>query len=284
MTEIAKTVRWTEPGELVQVCALCGDRARFTQAPGLCRRAARCSACNGTLRNHDVARAILQTYAPGADALPRALDRLRPLKIFEAQASGQLHQALAALPGYRCAEFFDEVAPGRNNAAGIRCEDLGRLTFPDDSFDLVVTQDVLEHVPDPDAAFREISRVLTPSGYHIFSVPLHEGHRTAARRRRTTDGETDLLPPVYHADPLRAAGCLACTDFGDDLCELLRRRGLAAEIVVQTHFNGPDLIPWIADDNAYADYRRCTAGGTLEEMLRYFLYNSVVFRAGKAAG
>ncbi|MCL2831394.1 MAG: class I SAM-dependent methyltransferase, partial [Betaproteobacteria bacterium] len=45
-------------------------------------------------------------------------------------------------------------------AALVRHEDLTRLSFADNSFDWVVTQDVFEHIPDYPAAFRECARVL----------------------------------------------------------------------------------------------------------------------------
>jgi len=42
-----------------------------------------------------------------------------------------------------------------------------QLPFPPASFDLVVTVGVMEHFEDPDAATREIYRVLSPSGHYI---------------------------------------------------------------------------------------------------------------------
>lgn len=46
------------------------------------------------------------------------------------------------------------------------------LPFGDNFFDLVVAWDVMEHVPDDRKAFSEVSRVLKPGGYFLFSLPL----------------------------------------------------------------------------------------------------------------
>lgn len=48
---------------------------------------------------------------------------------------------------------------------------LSALPFPDASFDLVVSGEVLEHLPDDRAAAREFFRVLRPGGYAMVSVP-----------------------------------------------------------------------------------------------------------------
>lgn len=45
------------------------------------------------------------------------------------------------------------------------------LPFPDDSFDLVTSFQVLEHVPDPLAYLREIERVARPGGTVILATP-----------------------------------------------------------------------------------------------------------------
>jgi ubiquinone/menaquinone biosynthesis C-methylase UbiE len=44
------------------------------------------------------------------------------------------------------------------------------LPFPDQSFDVVLAQDILEHVRDPDATLREIRRVLRPGGVALVTV------------------------------------------------------------------------------------------------------------------
>lgn len=45
------------------------------------------------------------------------------------------------------------------------------LGFADESFDLVLSLDVIEHVPDPDALARELARVLKPGGLGLVTTP-----------------------------------------------------------------------------------------------------------------
>ena len=54
------------------------------------------------------------------------------------------------------------------------------LPFPHDSFDVVVSTDVIHHIGDRDAYFSEVARVLRPSG-HIVTVT--DSHDDIPRRR-----------------------------------------------------------------------------------------------------
>ena len=59
------------------------------------------------------------------------------------------------------------------------------LPFPDGAFDLVFGHAVLHHLPDLDAAFAELARVLRPGGALAFcGEPSHHGDRLAAIPKR----------------------------------------------------------------------------------------------------
>jgi len=49
--------------------------------------------------------------------------------------------------------------------------DIQDMPFPDDDFDVVICNHVLEHVPDDRKAIREIFRVLKRNGYALLQVP-----------------------------------------------------------------------------------------------------------------
>ena len=73
---------------------------------------------------------------------------------------------------------YDGVADGRGLQTGtwqvktdIVC-DITKIPEADCSFDAVMCVEVLEHVPDPVVALRELSRLLKPGGYMIVTAPF----------------------------------------------------------------------------------------------------------------
>jgi len=171
---------------------------------------------------------ILDTYVPEQHSLSAALNQLRQLAIYELSCGSAIHCVLKALPHYCCSEFFDGVPPGTISPEGIRCEDVRNLSFPDSSFDLVISEDVLEHVDGPEHAFIEICRVLKKGGYHIFTIPLY-GDRKTRKKCTVENGKiVHLLPPEYHHDPIRG-DILVFNEFGTDLRDILQDVGFRTE-------------------------------------------------------
>jgi len=75
-----------------------------------------------------------------------------------------------------------EVALGADRSAYRVCErnmkpirflsgDIFHLPLPDNSLDIVLSSEVVEHLPDPIPALREMQRVLKPGGYAMVTTP-----------------------------------------------------------------------------------------------------------------
>lgn len=155
----------------------------------------------------------------------------RTLSIHESSPSGGASEAIkAACPGYSCSFFYPGVQLG-SLRDGSRCEDLEHLTFADSTFDVFITQDVLEHLFDPGAAIREIHRVLKPGGAHIFTVPMYRRPKTEERARRVNGTIEHLLPPDYHGDPINADGVLVVNEWGEDIIEFIAQHASRPEVV-----------------------------------------------------
>lgn len=55
--------------------------------------------------------------------------------------------------------------------------DITNIQYPDDTFDVIYANHVLEHIPDDIKAMRELCRVLKPTGWAILQVPIFQ-HKT----------------------------------------------------------------------------------------------------------
>ncbi len=122
----------------------------------------------------------------------------------------------------------DGTASGEANNIGTRHEDGTALTFADESFDYLLSFDVLEHIPDYMQALREMVRCLKPSGTLLLTVPFSIQSASHIERARIVDGEIEhILPPEYHGDILDDGGALCFRHFGWSICEDLKQAGFS---------------------------------------------------------
>lgn len=122
---------------------------------------------------------------------------------------------------YSSSQYFEGVTLG-DSVGGVRCENLESLTFTDNSFDLFITQDVFEHIFNPEIAAREIMRVLKPGGAHIFTAPKHPGITSSYPRAKLVGNSIEyILAPEYHGNPIGDGRALVTWDYGDDFESLI---------------------------------------------------------------
>ncbi len=112
--------------------------------------------------------------------------------------------------------------------------DVMRSGLPDAAFDVVLSVDVFEHVPDLDAALRDTARILLPGGRLIASFPFLFGREPADIRAIMENGVVrHLAAPQYHGNPADPdAGSLVFRIPGWDVLGQARAAGFArAEMV-----------------------------------------------------
>lgn len=146
--------------------------------------------------------------------------KLKNMVIYEPSSIGAIYNKLKNYSKFIFSEYF----PYPNLKKGqyfrnILFEDLQDLSFDEDYFDIIITQDVLEHVKNPYLAFKEINRVLKPNGIHIFTVPIGLNERTF--QYFDDKGKPIFNRVVFHKDPLRKSGAKVYTQFGKDIVEIL---------------------------------------------------------------
>lgn len=119
----------------------------------------------------------------------------------------------------------------------IRFEDLLDLSFPDAVFDVVVINDVFEHVPDIDRCLSEICRVTRPGGSLITTFPFTIGtYDSIIRARMGAGGGIEYLTePEYHGNPVDPKGSLVFEIPGWNILERARAAGWSSAEIVYEH-------------------------------------------------
>lgn len=109
-------------------------------------------------------------------------------------------------PNFHFSEYFGPPAGGVF-VNGVRNEDVQRLSFEPETFHLVSSTEVFEHVPDYMAGFAEVHRVLRPGGWFVFTVPFFDAERTKAVGELTADGRINWLGEAeYHDSQVTGVG------------------------------------------------------------------------------
>ncbi len=196
-------------------CPVCAGWTWFlvTCEPAGLRNDAFCARCGSVARTRHVALAILDAFRTRGIRALADFGRHPEIAVWHTSARGPIAAQLRPAPNHVvCTEYFDDVPPGTSRD-GVLCQDLQALTFDDNAFDLVISEDVFEHIPDYRAAFAEVHRVLKPGGCHVFTVPYYPEAPTAAMFEKAGDGwapkgpsSTTTIRFVVRSPRTRASG------------------------------------------------------------------------------
>ncbi|MEJ5358211.1 MAG: rhamnan synthesis F family protein [Desulfobacterales bacterium] len=123
-------------------------------------------------------------------------------------------------------EYLGPAYPKGTIVGGIRHEDAMDLSFADGSFDVLIANDVFEHVPDLDVSLHEAYRTLRRDGVLLFSIPLDLSRDHSQTRAVLRNGTVEHLhAPIYHGNPISEKGSLVFTDCGWDVIDRSRKAG-----------------------------------------------------------
>jgi len=215
---LAKGIPWVVESRF-RVCRCCRRRS-FIISFGSGDERKKCVRCRANLR-----------YELLAEAVRKLAFDPKETVLVEFDPNSALRKEFAPYRHYTRTFYSSRHNAGYVRPDGAICEDITKLTFPDHSVDVMITSEVLEHVPDIRAAFKETARVLKENGVHIFTVPTRDV--TKQRASLESDGAVRYLDePEMHSDPLNPRGILVFWDIGPDLSSFLNLPELQFEVLV----------------------------------------------------
>jgi len=131
-----------------------------------------------------------------------------------------------------------------------RVADAGKIPYPDESFDLVFADNVMEHLDDPKGVFTEIARVLKPAGKLLFKTPNRNHYMPLIARwtphgfhqwinKRRGRAEVDTFPTRYRVNSAAQAKAVAkASGLEIDRIELIEGRPEYLRLTAITYVAG----------------------------------------------
>lgn len=191
-------------------CPACEKQSAFTSAEEWLRDHYRCQSCGSLPRDRALHKVLLDSvphlmeakcleFAPSNDFLAKKVNDYTPSHYY---------------PNF----LLNTVVQGALNL------NMEQITAPDESYDLIVHEDILEHLFDPCAALRECIRVCKFGGHILFTVPIDNTRaKTVQRSSRNEDGSiTHHYEQVFHGNPVGDGQCLVVWDYGQDFEEYIK--------------------------------------------------------------
>ncbi len=154
-------------------CPCCNGNFRAFLPAGMARRPnARCPRC-GSLERHRLIWLYLQKKS---DIF------IHPYKVLDVAPEEILQKKLRALPN------LEYLSIDLESPLAMKKMDITKLDLPDASYDVIFCNHVFEHIPDDQAAMRELRRVLKPGGWAVLQTPVD-------LKREQTDEDPSITDP-----------------------------------------------------------------------------------------
>lgn len=213
------------------VCGVCGSQYGFLAPVEInqlnsCREVLGCISCRRVRRERVILERIKHYYDTGKQ------------KIYMYEAGGNYRLVKSYAKDAIGSEYISSDIRSGEIVNGVLHEDAHNLSFADETFDVVVSRDVFEHISDVAKCLQEAFRVLRGGGICIVSIPWNPQVRESHQRAEIKDGKIIYLDePVYHWNPItQSMDSLVFWDYGWDFLDYMRRVGFR-DAYIQAYYD-----------------------------------------------
>jgi len=222
-----------ESNNYESICSVCSTFSNFVLNNRSLREGYRCNYCNSILRDRHLVELFLKVYNIKTKSNYTSLkiisesSEIKKIKIYFIGITGPFIKYFKNFENFTFSFYSDNVKNGDYDENGVLCENIENLTFSNDSFDIVISADVMEHVRKPFHGFKEIYRILKPGGYYLYSIPVQLPLTLKESEYRIdTSKEKDIYikEKVYHGNG-KGGKSIVYIDYGIDLINKLLEIG-----------------------------------------------------------
>ena len=147
-------------------CAICKAKFKLFRPYGIIeRKNAKCPNCNSFERHR-----LLWKYLNEKTDLLNLKNSIKMLHFAPEAFFYKLFDEIEKIDYIPC-DLFPDKYKYHGNAKVIKM-DITNIKYDDNSFDFILCNHVLEHIPDDILAISELYRVMKKGGYGIFQVPI----------------------------------------------------------------------------------------------------------------
>ena len=193
-------------------CPCCNKKTLFVATDCWLRDSLRCVKCNSLPRDRQVFKYINTILKQRTD-----------LNVLEFAAVPGAYMHDRKTKSYIISHYYPTEKFGKLDTSFYN-EDIQQTTFQDNTFDLVIHEDVLEHINAPFQAVLDSFRILADNGILVFTCPIsYDG--TPTKQLVSVDNSGSLIlhqPATYHGNPISENGSLVFWEFGYDFEQNLR--------------------------------------------------------------
>lgn len=197
-----------------------------------------CPLCEGRYRKFLPAGVIPRPNArcPGCDSLERHRLLWLTLKVLWetctiTKGGRMLHVAPEEAIAHKLQQDYDYLSVDLDGNNVMQAMDIRAINLPDDRFDAIVCNHVLEHIPEDRKALAELYRVLKPGGWASIQVPI-VGEITQEDLSITDPKERERLYGQF--DHVR--------QYGKDFKLRLEEAGFKVLIIPKAECLSPDIL------------------------------------------